>query len=143
MNRYGIMTVNNAATPQAGVSSTPAKLTNLGATGTYYGVTLDNANNRLIVKVPGLYHIFAQVSFQKETTDGADNYHIFLYRNGVTTGYGFARYLAASVADLGSGSLNAILDLNVNDVLELYVFTDAAGPSTVTVVDAQFGLMNL
>ena len=143
MNRYGIMTVNNQATTQAGVTSTPSKLLNLGASGTYYGVTLDAPNNQLIVKVPGLYHIFAQVSFQKDSADAQDNFHIFLYRNGVSTGYGAARNLKVSMTDLGSVSINAILELNVNDVLELYMHTDDVGPATVVVVDAQFGLMNL
>lgn len=143
MSRYGLMTTNNAATAQAGFTSTPAKLANIGASGIYEGVNVVHADNKIIIKTPGLYQVFAQVSFAKGAADGADNFHVFLYRNGLSTGFGFARYMAAAVADVGSGSLYGILDLNVNDVLELYLFTDGAGPYTITVVDAQFGVIGL
>lgn len=136
------MATNNAAEPQAGISATPVKLLNVGAGGVNNGIPVDPANDRIVIRIPGWHQVFAQVTFQKEDSDNQDNYHIFLYRNGQNTGYGFARNLKTGVTDLGSGSLFALLDLNANDVLELYIWTDAE-TGTITVVDAQFVVVSV
>jgi len=137
------MTTNNSADGQAGITNVPTKLGNLGAMSWYVGTTVVPTDNKIIIKVQGLYLVFAQITFQKDSADDQDNFHIFLYKNGTNTGFGFARNLKSGQYDLGSGSLVAPLDLNVNDVLELYIWNDAGASSTITVVDSQFGVVGI
>lgn len=141
LSRYAIMTVNDGLTAQAGITDTPSKLNYISVRSSFYGVTAVPNSNQLVIKLPGVYLVFASVTFKHETDDATDVFTISLYRNGVQTEFMGASALDTGEADVSNVAFFAMIDFDKDDVLELYISSDTAGPATITVIDSQFGVI--
>lgn len=131
---YGGIYVADGATPQTGIDTTPTKITGWTNNTASAGTTPDQANNQIAVGTDGVYLIWASVGFSGSNNTTFEGH---LRINDVESYAGFHRKLSAS-GDVGSASFVSLLILSADDVLSIYVESDAGGGASMTPVDTQF-----
>ena len=127
--------VADGSTPQAGVTTTPVKLTgftvNVAGLG---GMTPDFTDNSIQVNLDGAYLVLAQISFSGSVNQG---FEIHVNIDGVETPFGVHRKIGTG-GDVGSATIIAPLTgLSSGEKIELYINTDPSGTAQLTIVDAQ------
>lgn len=135
MGRYA-MTYAEASTFPQTVTLTPTQLGYISAYSVADGAEAVPGYNSLRVKVPGTYLVTANIGV---TTDTADNFYLSVYKNGVTTG--FRNGALVSTDGIGQIIVHAILELDKNDILELYINSGTDASFSVTVAGAQFSMV--
>jgi hypothetical protein len=135
MGRYAMVYSETASSPQT-VTQTPIKLRQLSPYTLEDGVEAQATFDLLRVRVPGAYLISADIGL---TVDSADNFYISIYKNGLATGYRSGEYV--DTLGLGNISIHGILELNQNDVVELYINSGADDTYAVTIGSSQFSMV--
>jgi hypothetical protein len=131
---YGGVYVADGSTAQTGIDTTPTKMTGWATNTDSAGTTPDQANNQITVGTDGVYLVWASVGFSGSVNT---TFLGHLRVNDVESYAGFHRKLSAG-GDVGSASFVSLNSLNADDVLSIYVESDAGGGASMTPVDAQF-----
>lgn len=131
---YGGIYVADGSTPQTGIDTTPTKITGWTTNTANAGTTPDQANNQITVGTDGVYVIWVSVGFS-----GSNNTTFMghLRVNDIESYAGFHRKLSAA-GDVGSTSFISLLILSADDILSIYIESDAGGGASMTLADAQF-----
>jgi hypothetical protein len=131
---YGGIYIQDGSTPQTGIDTTPTKMTGWAANTASAGTTPDQANNQITVGTDGVYLIWASVGFSGSNNTTFEGH---LRIDDIESYAGFHRKLSAA-GDVGSASFLSINILSADDVLSIYVESDAGGGASMTPADAQF-----
>lgn len=134
MGRYAMTYADTAAFPQT-VGITPVKLGYISAYTKFDGADADVGENSLRAKVPGTYVVEATIAL---TTDADDNFYLSLYQNGVFTG--FRNVGLVTTSGFTNITVRGIVDIDVNDLLEVYINSGTDSSFSVTVGAAQFDM---
>lgn len=104
------------------------------------GIDAQVNNGQIICRVPGFYVAYCSLTFT--VTAGHVIYAEF-YQNGLR-GAGFRAH-AEGIASGGPVNLFIIgaANLDIGDVVQVYVYSDQAGGTNFVHVDGQFGMINL
>lgn len=127
-----------AASTADEVDTTPAIMSGW-ETGSGRGVDYDAETGKFTVKVPGFYIGYLMLSFIGVTGDT----YFFEMRVNDAVGSGFRGSVDGLTAGVSNVAVMGGALLNVGDVVSTYVYSDNAGGSAITPVDAQFGLLSL
>jgi hypothetical protein len=114
---YGSIFVHGGVTAQAGITSTPVKMTGFDTNGISNGTTPDHTSDDINISVAGDYLVSGAVSFIGTSNSTFD---IDIYINSVTTNYGFERKLGTGT-DVGSGPLEGLITCAVNDKINVFL----------------------
>jgi len=127
---------NYKATQLDTVNDTPTIFRSWEAANSILGVDADNVAGTLTIKQPGVYVGYAMLSFMGTT---GDTYFVELRVNG-GLGLGFRAGVDGITGGMSHMSVMGAAQLNVGDVISLYVYSDNAAGSNFTLVDGQFGV---
>jgi hypothetical protein len=130
---YGGIYIQDGSTPQTGIDTTPTKMTGWATNTASAGTTPDQANNQITVGTDGVYLIWASVGFSGSVNTTFQGH---LRVNDIESWAGFHRKLSAG-GDVGSVSFVSLLVLSADDVLSIYIESDAGGGASMTPTDAQ------
>lgn len=130
---YGGLYVQDGSTAQAGVDTTPAKMTGWAGNMTAAGTTPDHTDDSITVGTDGVYLVLCQISFSG-TVNTEFQAHVRI--NDVEQVEGMHRKLGAG-GDVGSASFVALKSLSADDAITIYVESDQAGGADFTPTDAQ------
>lgn len=137
MGRYAMAYAETSVFPQT-VTQTPVKLGYISAYTIFEGADAVPGNNALRVKIPGTYLVTATIALN---VDSADNFYISIYKNGIATGFRNGGYV--SLIGLSNISVHGVLELDVDDLVELYINAGTAGSYAITVGSAQFSMVGV
>ena len=112
----GALTVEDNSTGEASVTSTPQKITAFATKGVESGLTVDTANNEMVIAKAGDYKVTLDACF---SGTGNATFFIYIYLNGAATGYRLKRNLGAS-GDVGAASRSGLLTCAVGDKIHAY-----------------------
>jgi hypothetical protein len=133
----GDINIAAGSTPQAGVTTTPEKMTGFEANGvSTVGVVPDFANNEITVNVTGIYDIRLSVSFSGTANSTWD---FLIAVNGVATRFGLQRKIGAG-GDVGDTATYGSVELQAGDIVSVLVNSDQGGGASFTPVYAIFGV---
>ncbi len=131
---YGHISVVNASTAQAGVSSTPAKLTCWTTNELSDGTTPDQANNEIVVGATGVYMVGVSCSFSGSNGTEFD-LHIAVNGTLLPT-KGKLRRKIGTNGDVGNSGITPIpVALVASDAVSIYISV-ASGSKSATVEHA-------
>jgi len=136
--RYANIYVADGATPQASISTTPAKVTGFAANGPANDATPDHTNDQITIGTAGIYAVNFNISFSGTVST------VFTFKlrnNAVEQAFGCTRTLGTG-GDTGSAGFNAIISLSASDVLTIYVEADGASKS-ITPVDMSLSVREI
>ena len=137
---YGGISIDEGVDIQTPGTS-PEKIDQFTANLPAVGLTPDHAQDRITVDAgsDGMYLIAAQVSFSGTNNAG---FHVYIYKNGATTGpFAFHRKLGAG-GDIGSASILGLVSLVEADFIELWVAAETGTPN-FTVEDSQLVMVRI
>jgi hypothetical protein len=131
---YGILqTVDGNGSPesaQGSISATPALLTAWNTNGLSASVTPDYTTGKVAVANAGTYHVDLSISFSGTATK---NFVFEIYTDDISasptptaTGFKLSRQLGAA-GDVGSASINGIVNLSAGDSVMIYVSSTNSG----------------
>lgn len=127
----------DASVQQAGIDTTPVKLTAFDADGNEDNVVADHTDDSLEIDTDfdGDYMIWVKLDFE---LDKANKFTFFIRKNGVETNWG-AEEEVSTDNTIGHISIFAIEPgLVATDKLTIYVESDNVGGADITVTQAQF-----
>ena len=140
--RYGLLYCTDGDTQAPVVEQTPGVLPVLltcwTSDGASNGVKVDHTTDTATVKYSGTYELSMSISFSGVI---AASFEFEVYKNGNGTGFKSVRKLGTGL-DVGSASLLAILELNVNDVISIYVSSSLA-PADIATYQAQLWITQI
>ena len=134
MGRYAMTYADTAAFPQT-VGITPTKLGYISTYTLVEGAESVPGYNNLRVRVAGTYLVTVSVALN---TDADDNFYLSIYKNGIATGFRNGGLVTTS--GLGNIGVHGILELDQNDVVEVYINSGTDSTFSVTVGAAQFSI---
>lgn len=106
------------------------------------GIDADVVNGKIVCKVPGLYLAFVSLTF---TVTAGHIIYAELRENDNAPGGSQFRAHAEGIAS--GGPVNITLfgsaNLNENDIVQVYVYSNQAGGTNFVHVDGQFGLLGI
>ena len=130
---YGFMFTTDGNTAQTGIGDS-VKLEGFTGGGPSSGINVDYENSRMTIAAPGVYQMDAQFTF---TGTPVTVFEFSIHVNQQITNLRFDRALGAG-GDVGSGSLDGLLDLAAGDVVEPYILAEGGGSKEITLIHAQF-----
>ncbi len=136
---YGGLYIQDGSTAQTGITTEAVKMTGWAGNLAASGVTPDYANNQVTVGSTGIYLVWVQLSFSGSLNT---EFQAHLRVNGDEQVEGMHRKLGTG-GDVGSASFIALKSLTADDVLTIYVESDAGGGASFTPTDAQFVVLRV
>ena len=139
-----ISTRNNTV-PMTLNSAAKVQVTVFGANGHSLNATPDHTNDHVTIIKPGKY--FAAISVH--VNNNAAQTHVVnftIYKNNGVTEFGNVhahRTLVGGSGDVGSVSLNGIIDLVATDTVEVWADTDSAADRSITIEDITLSLFQI
>lgn len=132
MGRYAMAYTQTASFPQT-VTTTPVKLGYISAYTLKEGMQAVVGENSLIAKVPGIYSILTSVSL---SIDANTNVYLAIYKNGEFTGFVSSQYV--TVSGISNIVVFGTLELDIDDVVEIYIYSGTDSSYEITVHSSQF-----
>ena len=138
-SRFGGLWVQGGAGVWS-LTNVPAALTSwTDASDGIGGIDADLVDGKIVVKVPGVYMLYASLSF---TIPAGSILTAIFYVNGVAGGYSARAEGIASGGPVNLFMIGAGMG-DVGDVVQVYIYSDQAGGTNFTLVDGQFGALSL
>ena len=94
-------------------------------------ITFDNANDRLIILDPGIYHIIAEIGWSAPGSSGAWTPSIAIYRNGSSDVYHNYLHEVYTSGYNQTIMISRTRPLNKGDIIELYWSQNTSSTSTI------------
>jgi uncharacterized protein GlcG (DUF336 family) len=137
--RYASIYVNDGASAQGSISTTPAKVTGFAANGPSNDSTPDHTNDQITIVTGGAYLVAFQVSFSGTVST---SFTFKLRIDAVESTLGCTRVLGTG-GDLGSASFSGILNLSASEVLTIYVESAVGSGNSITPADMQLSVIEI
>jgi hypothetical protein len=136
---YGELYTKDASTAQTSIDTTPTLLTGFAADGLSSGTTPAHANDSITVSFAKVYRAI----FSIDATATASTQFLFYIRvNAVESNFG-CEFTTNATPDPVSTGMTGILSLNANDIVTIYVESDAGGGASLTPTQMQFSLESI
>lgn len=133
---WGEIYIDEGVTAQVGIDTTPTIMTAWNAATGFNGESLNTtpakASNKITVNSTGTYLIIFTIS---ASGDANDTFHWEIYIDGVASDRSVARKIGSG-GDIGAASFSALLALTSGEDVEIYVDSDDASGSSLTVQHA-------
>ncbi len=133
---YGDIYAKDASTGQASIDTTPALLTGFAANGLSSGTTPDHTSDNITVAFAGVYTF----SFHISATATASTQFLFYIRVNAEEGNYGCEFTTNATPDAEQASMSGRLTLSANDIVTVYVQSDAGGGATLTPTQMQLEL---
>jgi hypothetical protein len=130
---HGVIYATGASTAQAGVTTSPELLTAFAANGVSDNMAVDHTADSITALFAGDYEIICNLNFVS-TASTAWRFHIRV--DAVEQVYS-AQATSNATPDEMSVSFGGILALSANEIITVYVESDAGGGASITVSDCQ------
>jgi hypothetical protein len=124
----GTLYTNSNATAELTVDATPRKIAALDAVGLQAGLTVDTANNEIVIASAGDYMAVGSISF---SGSAGDTFEVAIYKNTSPTGYVLERKIGVG-GDVGNSHVNGLITCVAGDKISLYQSTIDGNGMTIT-----------
>jgi len=132
----GVTTLNSIAKVQ---------VTDFDANSVYNNMTPDHLNDHVTITKAGIYKLSVGISVANQAAQS----HVLIvsvWKNDGGTEFAntrIRRSLTGGSGDIGSLSINGIIDLAVDDTIEIWALTDSANDRSVIFVNCSLSLLQI
>ena len=140
---FGEINVKDSSATTTLNSDAIVQLTIFDTNGESNNTTPDHTNDHIEIATAGIYLVTVSIHVNNEAAQ-SHVIHASLYKNNGATeleNVHSHRSLSGGSGDVGSISMSGIVSLSVNDTVEIWATTDAAGDRSVTFSDATLSIV--
>lgn len=134
----GTLYVEGNAGAESTVDATPRQIAALDTKGVEVGLTVDTANQYILIAAAGDYLVVANASFSGTLNK---TFNVTVYLDTTSTNLTLERKLGTG-GDVGSAGVSGIVTCAVGEYISLYQ-SSTDGGSAMTVSDAQLSVVRL